>query len=227
MYIYNKYGNTIIQSTAGGIIVFTFLKDKKKLIFLIIIMLSILLFAMIISYSYVKNISLKKYLQRYDIGNTIQEKNNNVPVKLEEGTLSLTNEKEVLTTEDTIISKKYVYNSCSHVHLLEESISYNDIGITREEFSRRYFNWDIKIFNAKNIVMEKVIEGYCPNHYILQEVDNYIAICQSDIDGNLDIVKKIDISFEYLPKEWKEQFKKGLIMETLEEIEQVIEDIES
>lgn len=202
---------------------FTFLKRKRRLILLLV--LTILLPTMIISYSYVKNISLKEYIG--DKRNIQKRDNNSSIAEIKEVSPLVNNEMQIFTSKDTVITKRYIYSLCNHIQSLEEDITYNDIGLSRQEFSDKYLNWDIKIFNAKNIVMESTLEGYCPNHYILQELDGYIVIYQPSLDGSLNIVKKTDIPFEYLSQELKEQLSSGLVIETLEEIEQIIEDMES
>ena len=124
---------------------FTFLKRKRRLILLLV--LTILLPTMIISYSYVKNISLKEYIG--DKRNIQKRDNNSSIAEIKEVSPLVNNEMQIFTSEDTVITKRYIYSLCNHIQSLEEDITYNDIGLSRQEFSDKYLNWDIKIFNAK------------------------------------------------------------------------------
>lgn len=195
---------------------------KRRTIYLIIV--AILLPILVLSYGYIKNIWYRDYLQ-----NSQEDKNrkNDNIIDIEEIAESISSEKQVLTSADTIIQKKYIYNLCNHIEKKEEPIRYSDIGLGRVEFFNKYPDWHIKSFSEDKIGMEKVLDGYCPKHYILQELDGFITIYQPDIDSNLDIIKQTDIPIEYLSQELQHELKEGLVVETLEEIEYMIEDIDS
>ena len=130
---------------------FTFLKRKRRLILLLV--LTILLPTMIISYSYVKNISLKEYIG--DKRNIQKRDNNSSIAEIKEVSPLVNNEMQIFTSEDTVITKRYIYSLCNHIQSLEEDITYNDIGLSRQEFSDKYLNWDKpRLISAKLAVRQ-------------------------------------------------------------------------
>lgn len=208
----------------GGIIVFAFFNRRRGIIYLIILAIAVPILVM--SYGYIKNISDKGYLWNRKSEQSEKYRDENI-IEIDEIAKSISSERQILTSADTIMYKKYIYDLCNHIERREEPISYSDIGLGRAEFSSKHPDWHIKSFTRDKIVMEKAVNGYCPNHYILQELDGFIAIYQPDTDSNLDIIKHTDISIEYLSPELQYALEEGLAVETLEEIENMIEDIDS
>ena len=208
----------------GGIIVFAFFSGKRGIVCLII--MALILPILVISYGYMTNMPHKKYTDNHRNGQG-EENRDSHTLEIDELAKSISGEKQVLTLDETVIHKKYIYRFCGHSDKGEELIRYSDIGLSRMEFSNKYLDWAIKSFSSDKIIMEKVLDGYCPRHYILQELNGVIAIYQPDIDSQLDIIKQTDIPVDYLPQELQDQIRDGLAVETLEEIEDMIEDIDS
>ena len=141
--------------------------------------------------------------------------------------MSINKDDGVITSGDTIVYRRYIYNLCNHSSIDDGPIWDDDIGLNRKEFSDRYSGWHIRSFNTRKIVMEKIIHGYCSQHYIVRGLDGYIVIYQPDMNGNLEIIKQTDIPIEYLPQDLQHQIEEGLVVDTLEEIEHMIEDLDS
>lgn len=203
---------------------FAFFSGKRGIVCLII--MALILPILVISYGYMTNMPHKKYTDNYRNGQE-EENRDSHTLEIDELAKSISGEKQVLTLDETVIHKKYIYRFCGHSDKGEELIRYSDIGLSRMEFSNKYLDWAIKSFSSDKIIMEKVLDGYCPRHYILQELNGVIAIYQPDIDSQLDIIKQTDIPVDYLPQELQDQIRDGLAVETLEEIEDMIEDIDS
>lgn len=203
---------------------FTIFGTKRRI--RILIAMAIILPILVLSYGYFMNISNRKYVDNYEGDENKGVRDGDI---LEIGDIaqSISSERPVLTLSETVAQKKYIYDICGHVINDEEPIEYSDIGLSRAEYTHKYSDWSIKSFNARRIVMDKIIEGYCPNHYILQDLDGTIGIFKSNINGQLDIIKQTDIPVDQLPEMLQDEIADGVALDTLEDIENMLEDIDS
>ncbi|NMA95475.1 MAG: hypothetical protein GX974_05505 [Clostridiales bacterium] len=197
----------------------TFFGQKRGIIYLVA--LAILLPVLVISYGYFKYIPRK--IEQHDEMEHIMEH----IIEVDRETEAVHEGYKTLTDSKTIIYKNYNYKACGHSHMIEETISYEDIGLDEEKFSNKYPAWTLDEFGSDIIIMKRTLDGYCPKHFILKDLDGMITIYKPDTDGNLGIIKQTDIAIEYLPYELQTWMQNGLAVDSLQDIENMIEDLDS
>ena len=101
-------------------------------------------------------------------------------------------------------------------------------GKTQEELASAFPNWDLKYFATDKVVFRIEIESFCPDHYIIKEEDGLLVIFRPDKDTGLLLVLEVtNIPIERLSPEIQEQMAGGIVVDSIEEVEQLLENWES
>lgn len=79
----------------------------------------------------------------------------------------------------------------------------------------------------ERLVFKRTINGNCPNHYTLKLEDGAVVIYNRIDKENLKIYKKLNIAEELIREELKERLKEGIEVDSKEELNLIVEDIES
>ncbi|WP_099187750.1 hypothetical protein [Tepidibacter mesophilus] len=138
---------------------------------------------------------------------------------------------EVLVDKGAVIKITTKYNKCEHVETTENPVSKDVIGLSELEFKeymkKKYSKFKLLSFNSKEINLLKEIDSYCDKHYEIGEDNGYIVIYKYDEKGNKNVVEKTEFSISALPSIDQEQIKSGLILNSLEELNERLEDFGS
>lgn len=81
--------------------------------------------------------------------------------------------------------------------------------------------------NNERIVFKKIIETYCPNHFKIILEDNKINVYNKVKDDQYKMYKTLNIPVETLRKEVVNELTGGILINSKEELNIIIEDIES
>lgn len=81
--------------------------------------------------------------------------------------------------------------------------------------------------NNERIVFKKIIETYCPNHFKIILEDNKINVYNKVKDDQYKMYKTLNIPVETLRKEVVNELTGGILVNSKEELNIIIEDIES
>lgn len=132
-------------------------------------------------------------------------------------------EKITATTEGKMIIS---YLGCGHIE--EAALDLNDtlINLNEEKFKEKFIGWNIKEFSKKNVEIEKEIEGYCYNHFIVKLAENKIVVYRKINNIDEEIFKETDIGEEFLTEEDKLKLKEGIEVYAVENLNSVLEDFE-
>ena len=141
---------------------------------------------------------------------------------------------EILVEEDTIspntnIVLKTYYTDCKHTISNFKSAADETVNMTREQYEKYILEnqTNIKIisFSNREIVLREEKDHLCPNHYIIGESNGYIAIYGIDENGKkyLDKVFK-DYPISLLKEVDQERLKEGIIVDSEEELTDVLEN---
>ncbi len=130
---------------------------------------------------------------------------------------------------NTFIEKKIYYKKCNHTVTITELADETLINMSEKEYRKymqdNYPNIEVKSFSTQRILLKEERNHLCPNHYIIGESDGKIAIFKIDESGEkiLDKVFK-DYPISLLKDIDQEKLKEGIIVDSEEELSDVLEN---
>lgn len=117
------------------------------------------------------------------------------------------------------------YLKCGDLLTEETQMAYTHAGKTREDMLLAYPTWKLTEFSKDSVVFRKEIDGYCPMHYIIKNNNGYLAVYRSFKEtGDLYIENELNIRFDWLNSEIQDEIRKGIVVDTAEEVEKLIEN---
>ncbi len=117
------------------------------------------------------------------------------------------------------------YSKCGHTLDEEESMESHYIGKTENELIKLFPKWQLKKFTPEQVILRMELDAYCPDHYLIKEEDGYIVIFRSDKDTGIPlIVEAMEVSLEHLNQETLDEIKIGIVVDSIEGVEQVLEN---
>lgn len=139
--------------------------------------------------------------------------------------LQANSSKERISPNCLITLKKY-YKKCEHT--INEYVSVPDklVNKTQEDLQEEYEGWEIKEFSANKIILYKEFEEECNEHYIVKDNDGKVKIYKILESGEQVEEKATEISTDYLTENDKLNMKNGIIVNSKEDLNQLIEDFE-
>lgn len=142
--------------------------------------------------------------------------------------LEIVKENEIISP-NTFIEKKIYYKKCNHI--ITDTNLADDVLInkTEEEFKKymedNYPNVKITTFTPKRILLREERNHLCPDHYIIGESDGKIAIFKIDESGEKVLDKVFnDCPIDLLKDIDQEKLKEGIIVDSEEELSDVLEN---
>jgi hypothetical protein len=135
---------------------------------------------------------------------------------------------DVLVDKNTVLKITTKYDKCEHVQTKENTASKEIIGLSETEFKeymkKNYSKFKLLSFKSEEINLLKEINSYCDKHYEIGEDNGYIVIYKYDENGNKNLVEKTQSSISSLPSVDQEQIKSGLILNSVDELNERLED---
>jgi len=217
MYTKHKNGNTIIQITSGGIIVF--IKNKWKSIFTLVVAMAITMTA--------------GYIYGFYQGSTGNK--DDIDIEKDVSKLSVVekeNDKDEESINEILSSTEIVFNRsyklCKDVITEKRKPYIGEIGTKEEGIQSIFPGWTIEKFTGEQLVLSKQIDNYCSNHYILKEQGGLVTIyAPLEEDEGLEVIKHTTVKVHSLPPDLQQEIEKGMAVESMEQIEYLIESWQS
>lgn len=135
-----------------------------------------------------------------------------------------TNQEKI--SPNCFITFKTNYKKCGHETNQYEKIKDDLVNKTKEELQNVYSGWKIEDFSESNILLSKDEDGYCDEHYLVQDKEGKVTIYKILEDGKKQIFQETEISTEYLSDFDKIQIKEGIRVNGKQNLNQLIEDFE-
>lgn len=162
----------------------------------------------------------------------VNEIYNNRTVEEDENVLEINNrivnansKEEKITPNTKLVLRKY-YEQCGHSINEYVEMPSELINMTREELQEQYKDWSINVFSEKEVILIKIVNDFCNEHFVLKELDGYIAIYKLDKNGKETLKEKTAISTKYLTETDKEHLKNEIKIFGIENLNKYIEDFE-
>jgi len=134
-------------------------------------------------------------------------------------------EEEKTSPNCWFIFKTY-YKKCEHITVEKEQIGEVMVNKTKQELEKIYRNWNIVTFRSDEVLLYKEVEEICDEHYMLKELDGYIAIYTLDDQDNLTLKEMTAIVTAYLPEEDVQKIREGIKVIGKDKLNQALEDYE-
>ncbi len=172
------------------------------------------------------------FLGSFVIGYDLMKRANKDPLKAEENTnikdIEIIHEEDRISP-NTVIEIEIKYKECNHTITKLAEIDDIVINMTEEEY-REYIkenlpNVKILSFSAKEIQLAEERNHLCPNHYIVGEADNKVAIYKIDENGERYVYKIFDdYPIALLKKVDQKKLQEGIVVDSEEELSDVLEN---
>ena len=125
-------------------------------------------------------------------------------------------EEKVLPSTKLYLEK--MYEDCKHTIKKEVELPVEMINLTKEELIQKYPEWTIKDFSQEEVVLYKLMEGLCDEHFVINDEDGVVVLYKLDEDYNKALYEKTDIYTEYLPEEDISRLKEGIFVYTVSDL---------
>lgn len=143
--------------------------------------------------------------------------------KVDETTAPVINKTEDKNIDIEVIYEDY-YTNCKETIVNKNT----EFGTTKEKIKEKADkSYELVEETENSIKFRKEIDSNCPNHFELRIEDNYVMIYQIVSEGVSVIYKNTEIPISSIRSEMVAELEKGIKVNSLEELNSYIEDIES
>lgn len=200
------------------------MNKKVIIVFMLVGMFTVSIFTGIYIYR-IFNQKESKFAKVNELyNNETFEKNNNV-YEINNKIVNANSKEEKITPNTKLVLRKY-YEECRHSINEYVEMPSELINMTKDELQEQYKDWNINSFSEKEVILIKIVNDFCNEHFILKELDGYIAIYKIDKNGKETLKEKTTISTKYLTETDKEHLKNEVKIFGIENLNKYIEDFE-
>ena len=126
------------------------------------------------------------------------------------------------------VVQRMAYAPCGHELTRRQTLPSELAGKTRADLEAAYDLWQVTSFSPGEVTMERTLDLYCPEHYVLLPDDSgMLCVFQNRYGDALALVKELNVSLTELPDAYQEELRPGKGFDTLEMLTQWLESIES
>lgn len=191
---------------------------KKLIIF--IIMLLIFLASFGIGYFYLNTRADQRNDSKVDEGVTV------IKNDVENETISTETTEEKISP-NAELTEVVLYKKCGHEIAKSNKVPRDIVNLDEKEFEEKYKEYKIEEFSDKQVSIYNEVDKMCPEHYKIGVAEGVINIYRKDEDGEEELYEMTNISLEYLPEEEKIKLENGIEIIGEEELNSVLENLES
>lgn len=131
-------------------------------------------------------------------------------------------------TPNTRLIFKTEYTECGHTVVERKKTPAEIVNLDKEELARYYQNgWEIDKFSSEEVVLTREITGICPEHFLLGVQDGYVAVYGFNEDGKPELKEITDIPISILRLNDQNNLRKGILVDSMEEVDRLLEEFSS
>lgn len=137
---------------------------------------------------------------------------------------------ESVVSQNTKIIKIYNYNMGTCTKIVQNEVAGIDIlGMHRSDVQEYYKkdHFTMTEFNSKEVKLVKYINAWPPNSYVVKLEEGVVNEYYIDANGKLTFLKALDVSLGDLQIGDQEDIKLGKAFKSLEEIENMVDELQS
>lgn len=147
-----------------------------------------------------------------------------------ENETTVTNHGDTIT-KDTIITYKILYTQCQDTIEEREQVKSELIGLNENGFAeyvkKNMPNAEVETYSKEEIIILSRENRVCPNHYLISVNNGYITVYKYNEDGEKDLIEQTRIPIRILPIIDQEKLQRGILVDTTEDVNQLLEDYSS
>ena len=132
--------------------------------------------------------------------------------------------KDINIKKEYIIIKEIEYVECGHTNSIEDIIISDSIDNALKDLDKDY---EIISKATNGAVTRKKINSFCPNHFIITIKDDYVVVYRKISENEKDIYLDTEIPINILRDDLLEDLNKGMEVEGIENLNKIIQEIES
>ncbi|NLI60747.1 MAG: hypothetical protein GX375_04870 [Clostridiales bacterium] len=133
-----------------------------------------------------------------------------------------------LTTQDTLFVFQKNYSLCKDTRVEERKAKDDEVGLSRQSIELKFPEWGIYEFSTEKVTLTKEIDDYCPGHFVLKEKEGMVVIYMPSEPGyEYTSIEETHIPINKLPPDVQEEIRGGMVIDSLEEVEYFMENLES
>jgi len=134
---------------------------------------------------------------------------------------------EVVSAETLFVFRRH-YKLCGHDKEHERYATLEEVGLPEDEVKLLHPEWRITEFSSSRVLLTKEIDVSCPDHYLIKEKDGYVAVFQSIENGEgVLMLCQTRMNVAFLETDTRNQVREGIIVDSLEDVENLIESWDS
>lgn len=134
---------------------------------------------------------------------------------------------EPVSSSQTRLLLKTFYKGCGHTAVERQDIPEQLAGLGEEELLEHYPGWEAEKFQGDEIILFRKVEGACPGHYVLRMLSGYVAIYMTAENGEETLVEVTDIPVSILRLRDQQRLREGILLDSMDEVNQYLEDLGS
>lgn len=156
---------------------------------------------------------------------------NIVGKNIKEEEIAKNNEEEIISVlkkEETTLDIEVIFED--YYNICKESIitKNTEFGTTIDKIKEKNINdYEVVEEGKNNIKFKKEIDSNCPNHFELKLENEFVVIYQIENIDKINMYKNTQIPKSSLREEIIQELENGIKLNSLEELNSIIEDIES
>lgn len=133
---------------------------------------------------------------------------------------------EKKVSPNAIFIYKIEYKKCGHTKKEYDTAPQIAVNKTESEIKELYFNWELESFSNNEVVLKKVEEGICDEHYVIRDEEGQIVVNKLDENNNEEIIERTGIIVQYLPDSDRENIHNGIYVNGQEALNRLLENFE-
>ncbi len=175
----------------------------------------LLVLGVYIGFKYTRN--NKNVEDKTSIAEDSIEKDETTPVSTKTYDIEVVYKDEYTKCGHTIQNKNMVYGTTLENLKEEENKKQKENGIL----------YEVEEESNEQLVYSRKVEQNCPNHFLVKNENNNIVIYNIIDEAAMSVYKKLKVDFNTLNPEMLEELNEGIKVDSKEDLNLIIEDIES
>lgn len=195
-------------------------KNFFKLIYLGLCLIAVFAFTYgyIYTTSKIKSNNIATEMGSYEGSNEVYDYNNDyVQNALTQDTIS----------QDAVLSMKTHYKQCGHTINENIKVPQDIAALTEKQFKIAYKDWNIEKFSSDEIIISRVLQEKCPEHYIVKERNGKVAVYYQRPINGISLKELTNILVVNLSRVDQIKLKEGIIINSNEKLAELLEDFGS
>ena len=120
------------------------------------------------------------------------------------------------------------YSRCEHKVERRTPISQELVGKTLQDVQAAYDGWQVMEFLPKKITMARQFPLYCAQHVVLMpDESGVLGVFENKYGDAMAFVRSLETSLDSLPESIQEEVRLGKGFDSMEDLEQWLENVES